>query len=174
MMNQLPDRLGCNVTIDLPYPPIQPESCRMEYANAMLSNVGSDHSEMSAISLYFYNSVILDSEYAEFAQCFHKISIVEMHHMDIFAKLAFRMGQDPRMWNVRNQRKCYWTPSYNCYPVRIREVIENSLKGELAAIQKYTKQSQTICDKNIVEILKRIILDEQQHVEIFRHMLECL
>lgn len=161
----------CKVTIELPYPPIQPETCKPEYAQAMLSNIGSDNSEMSAVSLYFYNSVILNPHYAKFAQSFHKISIVEMHHLDIFASLAYKMGLDPRLWSIQNQNKCYWTPAYNCYPRRIQEVIENAIKGERAAIQKYTRQMQTIQDANIVENLKRIILDEENHIEIFNSML---
>ena len=73
--------------------------CIRDSAYAMLSNVGSNNSEMTAVSLYFYNSVILNPVYADFAQCFHKISIVEMHHLHIFASLSFQMGLDPRLWS---------------------------------------------------------------------------
>lgn len=163
---------ACNVIVGLPYPPIQTESRQPEYAYAMLSNVGSSNSEMTAVSLYFYNSVILKLDYTYFAQCFHEISIVEMHHLDMFADLAFQMGLDPRLWSVERRRKYYWTPAYNKYPRKIREVIENSIKGEMAAIQKYTRQAETIRDTNIVNILNRIILDEQRHIEIFHKMLE--
>ena len=173
-MNQEQEHNECSVTIDLPYPPVKADSQRPEYAYAMLSNVGSENSEMSAISLYFYNSIILNPEYGNFAKCFHKISIVEMHHMDIFATLAYQMGLDPRLWASKNNKSCYWSPAYNNYPGQIREVIENSLKGELAAIQKYTRQAETISDSNIVAILDRIILDEQHHIEIFHNMLEKL
>ena len=53
----------------------------------------------------------------------------------------------------------------------IREVVENARKGEEAAIQKYTRQAEIICDKNIVDNLNRIILDEKHHIEIFDMML---
>lgn len=90
-----------SVDLDLPYPPVQPETHRKEYAYAMLSNVGSDNSEMSAVSLYFYNSILLSPQHAAFARCFHQISIVEMHHLDIFASFAHQMGLDPRLWSVQ-------------------------------------------------------------------------
>lgn len=164
--------MECNAAVNLPYPPIQPESSCQEYAYAMLSNVGSSNSEMSAICLYFYNSIILNPDYAEFARCFHKISIVEMHHLNIFAAFAHKMGLDPRLWSAEDGKECYWTPSYNNYPRLIREVIENSVKGELDAIQKYSRQAKIIKDKNIVENLNRIILDEQHHIELFNKMLK--
>lgn len=161
-----------DVTVDLPYPQIQAETRRKDYAYAMLSNIGSSNSEISAITLYFYNSVILNPDYVDFAKCFHKISMVEMHHLDIFATLAYQMGADPRLWSMEKRGLCYWSPAYNNYPRGIKQVIENSLKSELDAIHKYTRQAETICDANVVEILKRIILDEQHHVEILNTMLE--
>ena len=160
-----------NVSLDLPYPPVYAETKKHDYAYAMLSNIGSSNSEMSAVSLYFYNSVILKSEYAEFARCFRDISIVEMHHLDIFSTLSYQMGLDPRLWSMRNNCNHYWSPSYNNYPKKIHEVIENSIKGEEAAIRKYIAQSESICDANIVENLERIILDEEHHIEIFYNML---
>ena len=173
-MDQNPTRIDWDVKIELPYPPIQADSHNPEYAYAMLSNIGSSNSEMSAVSLYFYNSVILNPDYADFAQCFHQVSLVEMHHLEIFSTLAYQMGLDPRLWYAKNQRECYWTPAYNDYPRRIREVIENSIKGEEAAVEKYRKQADTICDAGIVEILNRIILDEEHHIQIFHTMLDLL
>lgn len=172
IMNPNKSNNDCNVKLDTPYPPVQAKNKCKEYAYAMLSNIGSSNSEMSAISLYFYNSVILDNEYADFAKCFHSISIVEMHHLDIFAKLAYQMGLDPRLWSLKNNKKFYWTPSYNCYPKEIRKVIENSINGEKDAIKKYTSQAKIIKDANIVENLERIIIDEKHHIEIFDTMLE--
>ena len=163
---------SCNAAVNLPYPPIQPERRNCKYAQEMLSNVGGSNSEMSAVSLYFYNSVILDPDYAIFAKCFHDISIVEMHHLDMFADLAYKMGEDPRLWSKCDCQMTYWTPAYNKYPRKICDVIVNSIKAEEAAIQKYRKQSESIYDANIVSILKRIILDEERHIEIFRGMMD--
>ena len=84
-------------TADLPYPPIKVEMKNPAYAKAMLDNIGGLNSEMSAISLYVYNNLILE-EKKEIAAIFHKVSIVEMHHLEIFGKLALQLGEDPRMW----------------------------------------------------------------------------
>ena len=170
-MSSKPNQSEYSATLELPYPPVQVENGCKEYAYAMLSNIGSDNSEMSAVSLYFYNSVILNPDHGEFARCFHSISIVEMHHLTIFANLAHQMGLDPRLWNVSNHNRRYWTPAYNRYPRKIQELLENAIKSELAAIQKYTRQAEMIKDANIVENLNRIILDERHHIELFNTML---
>lgn len=173
-MNQKKETNKYDATVNLPYPPVQSGGHKREYAYAMLSNIASNICEMNAISLYFYNSVILNPDYAEFARCFDEVSIIEMHHLNIFATLAYQMGVDPRLWSSRNRRAHYWSPSYNQYPRKIREVIENSIKGEEATIAKYNKQMQIINDANIVENLKRIIIDEKRHIEVFNMMLESL
>ena len=167
-----PKQIECDVRLDLPYPPIRTECRRMDYACAMLGNVGGCNSEMTAVGLYFYNSVMLGQEHGDLAQCYHKISVVEMHHLDIFASLARQMGLDPRLWEVKNQRTFYWSPTYIQYPRGLREIIDISIQGEAAAIQKYTRQAETIQDENIVEILNRIILDERHHLELFHTMLD--
>ena len=170
-MSSKPNQSECSATLDLPYPPVQVENGCKEYAYAMLSNIGSDNSEMSAVSLYFYNSVILNPDHGELARCFHSISIVEMRHLNIFATLAHQMGLDPRLWNVSNHNRRYWTPAYNRYPRKMQELLENAIKGEMATIQKYTRQAEMIKDANIVENLNRIILDERHHIELFNTML---
>ena len=141
-----------SVDLDLPYPPVQPETHRKEYAYAMLSNVGSDNSEMSAVSLYFYNSILLSPQHAAFARCFHQISIVEMHHLDIFASFAHQMGLDPRLWSVQGGRSHYWTPAYNRYPQQLPALLQNAIQGELAAIGKYRRQAETIQDLSLIHI----------------------
>ncbi|WP_077610116.1 ferritin-like domain-containing protein [Clostridium sp. Marseille-P2415] len=154
-----------------PWPPIEITEQNPRYAAAMLSNVGSNNSEMSAISLYIYNSMITRSYFFDIAECFHKISIVEMHHLNTFGELALMLGTDPRLWSRQKGRMRYWSPACNRYPTRIGAIVSNALAGELEAIKKYEAQAKWIDDYRIKTILNRIIADEQCHVKIFRLIL---
>ena len=153
-----------------PYPAIEVEGTNAVYAIEMLSNIGSANSEMSAISLYFYNSIITKSRYGEIAECFHKMSVVEMHHMNIFGQLACLLGADPRLWSYDGRRPAYWTPGYNKYPRRVKEVLRNAAEGEQAAIRKYREQADWIEDPHIVENLNRIAADEEHHIQILEQL----
>ncbi len=157
----------------LPYPPIQAGGKNSRYARIMLDNLGGIVSEMSAVNSYFYNYLIT-SENPEVSRTFHQISIVEMHHMEIFAILALQLGADPRLWTRKQNKMVYWSPSYNTYPKPIRELLSNSLHQEQAAIVKYQHQAHIINNENIVENLKRIIMDEQLHVTRFKSLLAHL
>lgn len=153
-----------------PYPPVEVCGRNPVYARAMLSNIGACNSEISAVSLYFYNSLIAPAE--EVRECFHKISIVEMHHLDIYGKLAYMLGADPRLWDLSKRRPVYWSPACNHYPCALKPLLLNAISGEQAAIQKYRCQAQWIKDKHIVAMLDRIILDEERHVCIFKQLYE--
>lgn len=154
-----------------PYPPIEPQGENALYANAMLDNVGGMNSEMSAVSLYFYNHIITGG-YDEVTDAFHNISIVEMHHLEIFASLAAQLGEDPRLWSQRECGKIYWSPSYNQYPLCLCELLKNAFTSEQAAIRKYEHQLTFIKDENITANLKRIIMDEKIHIELLKGLIE--
>ncbi len=154
-----------------PWPFMEVIEKNRRYAAAMLSNIGSCNSEMSAVSLYTYNSIITRNFFFDIAECFQKISIVEMHHLNVFGELAYMLGTDPRLWSYQNGQMRYWSPACNRYPGRIGQIVSNALSGELEAIKKYQEQSQWIDDCRIKAILNRIIADELCHVHIFRHIL---
>ena len=150
---------------DLPYPPIQVANPNLNYARAMLDNMASSNSEMSAVSLYFYNQLV-SQQNQEISNAFAHIGNIEMHHLAIFGELARQLGEDPKLWAQCGPRKVFWTPAYNQYTCNIQKLLINAINGEKAAIKKYESQSEKIDDDNIVENLKRIIMDEQLHVKI--------
>lgn len=154
-----------------PWPAIEVIKKNERYGKAMVSNIGACNSEMSAISLYAYNSIITRNYFFDIAECFHKISIVEMHHFHVFGELAYMLGTDPRLWSYQNGHMRYWTPACNRYPGRIGSIVSNALTGELEAIKKYQEQAQWIDDCRIKAILNRVIADELCHVHIFRLIL---
>ena len=161
------DEYHCKV--NLPYPPVRVDAPNIAYADEMLSNMGAVISEMSDVIRYFYISVVTGPQFCSISICFHQISIVEMHHLNIFAELALQLGADPRLWCGWNHKR-WWSPSFIGYPREICALITESIGAEKAAIRKYSRQADTICDGNIVAILNRIILDEKRHLQIFREM----
>lgn len=54
-------------------------------------------------------------EEEELARLFHKVSLVEMHHLDIFAHLAKLLGHDPRLWKQEEKGYVHWNAGYNHY-----------------------------------------------------------
>lgn len=100
----------------MPYPPVKVVAKNPRYAAAMLDNMGGPISEMSAVCLYFYNHLIT-SDYKDVADTFHRISLVEMRHLEIFGALAMQLGENPRLWSRRARGGySFWSPGFLCYP----------------------------------------------------------
>lgn len=100
---------------DAPYPPVRAESVNPAYARVMLDNIGGNNSEMSAISLYVFNHLITGYN-PDVSAVFHKVSIVEMHHLDIFGKLALQLGEEPRLWTQHGCKRYTGPPAATSIP----------------------------------------------------------
>lgn len=158
--------------VDLPYPPTKISyECR-EYGLMLLDNIGSCISEVGAINLYTYNSIITDANLKEVADTFHEVSIVEMHHLDMLSELCLLEGVEPRWWSCHQGQFQYWSPDFLHYSRDLRVLLQNAIQDEQSAIKQYQHQASIIQDPCIVRILERIILDEQYHIQLF-HELFC-
>lgn len=153
-----------------PYPPVCIKEQNPLYGRMMLDNMGGQESEMSTIGLYIYNSIFLTSDTARIAEIFKNISIVEMHHLKIFGQLADQLGESPRLWTHRQNRMFYWTGGYINYFTDLPKILLSALNGEKQAVRKYREQCQRIQDEDIQKCLKRIILDEELHIEILESL----
>jgi len=155
-----------------PYPEVRAEARHYRYGAAMLSNAaGGGVSEMSAIANYLYGS-FTTPRWPEVADTFQHIAIVEMHHLSIFEELARQLGEDPRLWYRDRGRRRWWSPAMNTYPQRLGSLIQYALGEERATIRKYESEIHWIRDENILTNLRRIIEDEQVHIQILTCLLE--
>lgn len=154
----------------LPYPPVQPSAENPYYAAAMLDNIGGQISEMSAASLYFYNQLSSDS-WQEISEAFHEMAAVELHHLEIFGRLAMGLGAAPRLWSTcgcLNNRCRYWTPAYLSYKNSLEDLLAISMAAEERSRQKYLMQAAWIEDENVRDNLHRIAEDELLHLQILK------
>ena len=167
------DEIPCEIQYAAaePYPEVRVQKKNWRYGQAMLSNVGGSTSEISAVARYLY-SYVTQEEWGEVSDCLRHIAMVEMHHLDIFARLSRQLGEDPRLWTLSRGQRRYWTPEYLRYPRKLEHLLRYALEEERGTIQKYNQQALWIRDGNILANLERIIADEQVHVQILTGLLE--
>lgn len=154
-----------------PYPDIRVAGKNQRYGQAILSNVGGSVSEMGAVARYLYGHFTQEG-WPEVAECLGHIAMVEMHHLAIFSELARQLGEDPRLWSPFRGGRRYWTPEYLNYPRRLDQLLRYAIDEENTTIRKYRQQILWIKDENVTENLRRIIEDEQVHVEILTCLLK--
>jgi len=161
-----------------PYPAVRVEAKNPAYARIMLGNIGDQNSETTSFALYLYNQVITSTSADQgLTIAFQAVAEAERKHLELLSQAAFQLGADPRMWAVTGnvaQPMRYWSPGLLTYTANTRAMLQNALALERATIAKYERQTQEIRDDGILLLLRRILLDESMHVEIFRVLLDAL
>lgn len=148
---------------NLPYPKIEVMEQNRYYATLLMEDYAGMVSELTAVNQYLYHSFIYgDNEYLH--SLFKNTSIVEMHHIDILANLIIKLGCNP----IYSSPNTFWEASNVYYGNDLCEQLEADLESEYKAINSYKHHIDMIEDNNIKAILKRIILDEEIHVRLFK------
>lgn len=149
----------------LPYPEIKVLEPNKRYAEILIEAYAGFGSELTAINQYIYHEFILDKQEKELKKLFKNIAIVEMKHLDILAELIKQLGVNPLFRGSMNN---YWNSSFVYYGTDLCNRLESDIDAETKAIEHYNKIIEIIKDPYIIAVLKRIIIDEQIHLELYR------
>lgn len=150
---------------NLPYPDIKVEKENIEYAELLSYPYAGLVSEDTATHLYMYQSFILDGEISNILE---KIAIVEMHHLELLAKTIKLLGLNPE-YKVND---IYWNANYVNYNNNLKDILKINIEAETLAIKNYKNLIKVIDDKYVKELLRRIIIDEEIHLQIFKNLYE--
>lgn len=160
--------------LNKPYPSIDQLKTNVRYGQILLSNLGGLHSETNAVSLYFYNYIILEKRCPQLSHIMKEIGYVELQHLELFAKMCFQLGVDPRLWDCQNDLLEYWSPGFNIYPRQLHSLLENAIIQKQNTISIYQYQISCIKDPIIQSVLSHIIKEEQLHITILEKYLKRL
>ena len=150
-----------------PYPPIDPKP-NPHYAQILMEDYAGIVSELTAITKYEYQSVVLMNTFPHFAKELSKIGMAEMHHLHILAQLIFKLGGDPRYRAHSNPTMGHlWSGQNVDYQCDFPSLIYENIQGEKQAIENYRRHLCLIQDSSVQKNIRRIILDEEHHIRIF-------
>ena len=155
-----------------PYPEIMVEEKNNDYAYLLLEDYAGVTSELSAICLYVYQHIINEDTNELFAKMLKGIFISEMRHLEMLGNTIRLLGVKPIYKTITNNELKPWNSNYVNYEINIEEQLLINIENEEKAITQYKKHIELISDKYIKELLKRIILDEEKHIECFNNLLK--
>ena len=164
------------VKIDLPYPEVMVEEKNPYYADLLSWDYAGRGSELTAVMLYSYQHFDKFKENKEFAKIIAEIAEVEMKHLELLGETIKLLGKEPVYKTCESTRgDCImWSATNVDYETNLKEMLEVNIKSESTAIKTYTNHRKIIKDKYIKELISRILLDEQRHLEIFKTLYNSL
>lgn len=159
-----------NPILNIPYPSINVQKKNPKLAYKILELYAGMVSELSAVSQYSFQAIYLN-EYKELSKILENISIVEMRHLKILGELIEALGLIPYYVTYKNNKPIPWNSDYIDFTLNYRDMLINNIKKENEAINNYKEIINMTDDTNIKNIINRIILDEERHIEILSKLL---
>lgn len=152
--------------VDMPYPEIKVNKKDIELAKKIFGVYAGEVSEDTSTHNYSLQSILF-SYNEEIKEVLKQIAMVEMHHLEILGTLIKALGLTPLYLSVENNKVKWFSGSYITAEKSLKDAIFKNINYEKQAIKNYERLISETDDENIKYIFKRIILDEELHVEIF-------
>lgn len=157
-----------------PYPEIHSVRPNPETVKLLMLDYSSSGSEMTALSEYMYQHTVLLREFPEIADKLECIAIAEMNHATLLANAIRALGGDPQYRAEQHNCIHYWSGMDVDYGKLVRDILERDIKGEKAAIVQYRYHASVIPECQVSNLLLRIAMDEEFHVDILTRLLNSL
>lgn len=156
----------------LSYPEPKVEEKNLFYANLLLNDYASNVSEDTAIHLYLYQYLSHFQKNKEIANALLEISKQEMEHFKLLGETIYLLGMEPHYAAIdsETQTAIYWNAENVNYETDIKKILEYNIHAEEEAIKKYELHLSLIHDKYIQALIQRIIIDEKEHILIFKKL----
>lgn len=153
--------------VDLAYPPVAASSPDIAFACLLAADYAGKKSEVTAVMQYSYQHAVLKETDPSLSETISCISITEMRHVEMLAELILLLGGDPRYYGCCRCDQNPWCGAFPNYATSSASILGANIAGEIAAIESYRTRIGQTNDPAIRALIKRIILDEQRHLEIF-------
>lgn len=154
----------CNkYLVHLPYPGAENLGCNPQYAALLSGAFAGSGSETTAIAQYTAHNFYTE-DYPELHFAYQCITSTEVIHLNLLGEMILNLGRSPKFMTY--ETNTFWAGNSPVYACRVRPILLADIAGENAAIAHYKKLIQQISCEEIRGVLRRIILDEQKHVEI--------
>lgn len=153
------------VKVDIPYPEVKVKEKNIKLAKEILSSYAGPVSEDTAVHNYIFQYLILENN--EIKNILKEIAIVEMHHLEILGELVKKLGITPFYLSVSNDKTKWFSGEYVTYEKELKSILLDNIRNEELAIKNYEKIIIGTDDEYVKYILKRIILDEKMHIQVF-------
>ena len=151
-------------TKKIPYPKVKYVKPDIRFAKMLYDDYAGGLGELTAITQYVYEHIDL-SKQISLSRVLLKIAIEEMMHLNMIGELITKLGLEPVFISTNN---CNWTSKNVKYNTgNLCRTMSYNVELEDAAIEGYKRAIMCTRNEQIVALLKRIILDEENHKKIF-------
>lgn len=161
--------------VDLPYPSTEGLGEDMRSVRIISPAYADRGSEMTAVLQYVFQSVVFGGlGMKKYSETLMSIAIAEMEHLEILGAILYEMGALPIFTSKPPYKFDFYSTRAVSYSSDPTKMILDDIRGETEAICTYEEMTRKLQNKQVTEIIRRIILDEQLHLKTLKELLEEL
>ena len=157
--------------LNIEYPKIMISKKDIKLAYKLLDIYSGNISELTQIQMYSYQSIYLN-KYTDLSNILNSISKIETKHLKILGILISKLGLIPYFVTYKDNCAIPWNSDYVNFTTDYRSMLINNINSEVEAIKLYNEIIKDTDDTYIINIIQRIIKDEEKHIEIFNKLLK--
>jgi rubrerythrin len=133
------------------------------------------YDELTAISTYTYNSIILTDLCHGAATLFSTLSMTEMRHFRLLGEAIRRLGGNPSIrtdLRITSFEPCADSSHPHTESV-CRQMIKNAINAEQTAAWEYRALACKTRDETLKQLLCRLANDEEEHASMLQQLGGC-
>jgi Uncharacterized conserved protein len=138
------------------------------YALWLYEAYAGKDSELTAITTYLYQAVLLDRP--EFDTVLKPIAYDEMRHLEKLAHALRFLGVDPRYGSLSSGHWVDWRSRFINYTSELCALLDVNIEDEAKAHRNYLELAQKIPIPEIQCIMTELAADEERHYHLFCQM----
>lgn len=169
-----PDRIYAGQVLLLPVLEAHIPTCEevpepnFTYALWLYEAYAGKDSELTAITTYLYQAVLLDRP--EFDTVLKPIVYDEMRHLEKLAFALRHLGVDPRYGSLSSGHWVDWRSRFINYTSELCELLDINIEDEAKAHRYYLELAQKIPIPEIQCLMTEMAADEERHYHLFCQM----
>lgn len=153
----------------IPYPEVKDIQPDYQFGRLLYDSYAGSKSELTTILTYeFQDFTNRDKE--ELGNVLSAIAKQEMRHLKLLGEILVSLGLDPYYMNTYGKRWC--SDNVRTNYGSLQELLDFNIESEKEAISEYKRLIDVCKYDNIKDVLARIIMDEENHVQIFEMLKE--
>jgi rubrerythrin len=133
------------------------------------------YDELTALSTYTYNSIILTNLCPGVATLFTTLSMTEMRHFRLLGEAIRRLGGNPSIrtdLRITSFEPCADSAHPHTESV-CRQMVRNAICAEQTAAWEYRALAGKTRDEQLKQILCRLAADEDEHARMLQQLSGC-
>lgn len=161
------------VAVELPCPDLTGIKKDKGVGFALGKPYSGKNGEISAVLQYVYHAEYFESAGdADTASLLRGIALSEMEHVSILARTIKELGVDPVYGVYTPFGIDFYQSSQVSQANNEGKMLLDDILSETLAIREYKDLISTVCDEQVVAVLKRILLDEELHLSALKERLK--